>query len=638
MDVNQKLDQARDKYRTAEEDLRSSYDKNTKDLKETFDNKINKQSANYANQKTKLEEQNLINNEMYSDKTKKTIADRQVAFRNDIKKNSEKFDIDRNSMKNDFSDKLSNLSSSYNKSTEENNRFHDQAAKTMGERYTKANQNYKQDFDTQVDSLNNKAKDSLVSQKENAHETKLAQDSENQANLESLRSSEQEQKFKEVSRLRNENESLRTNFGRDRESMRELQDGRIADLIKLKSKESGEGQKNISNLEQSIRQKSIVNEEKVKQGHQNESKELEKKFNDDIRNVQLLANQKIKGGAEVLGLKEENKQITSAFENRLQEARSESQKDRENENEKEKGIDSSYREKFKSVKLANAENIDRHENELNIQHKKNFQDLKEKNVSVIDRYKSEIGKDKIENENKLGKADQKSKGLLQNQRVEFGNYINTFNNNKMEELSSIKSEFNKDKSSFIEKTRKDISEDKISMKDEFNHQIALKDDIYEKKLTEMEKQTNKIIDNYEKRIGQIARKAENEVEILKTKEDERKLKETSAIKIAFESQETQHQTDLTNIRNKYEGMIGRDRAVNEIQVNRIVQKYEDQLNRERAVGQKDLSLKVTESDAKFERLFKASEMEKNTIRNQYEQRIENMKVASMGAQGNTKKV
>ena len=138
-DYSQKLDQARDKYRMAEEDLRSSYDKSTKDTKETFDNKVSKQAHNYDTQKTKLEEQNLVNNELYSDKTKQAISERQVAFRNDIKKNSEKFDLDRNVMKSDFSDKLSNLSDSYNKSTEENNRFHDQAEKTMGERYSKAN-------------------------------------------------------------------------------------------------------------------------------------------------------------------------------------------------------------------------------------------------------------------------------------------------------------------------------------------------------------------------------------------------------------------------------------------------------------------------------------------------------------------
>ena len=49
-------------------------------------------------------------------------------------------------MKNNFSDKLSNISEAYKKSTEENNRFHDQAEKTREERYSQSNKNYKEQF------------------------------------------------------------------------------------------------------------------------------------------------------------------------------------------------------------------------------------------------------------------------------------------------------------------------------------------------------------------------------------------------------------------------------------------------------------------------------------------------------------
>jgi hypothetical protein len=508
----------------------------------------------------------------------------------------------------------------------------------MGERYSKANQNYKGDFDKQVERLDSRAKDSFAVQKEDAHKERQIQDKDNQANLESLRASGDDQKFKEVSRLRNDNESLRTNFGRERDSMKEQQDARIGDILKLKSKESEDGQKNFTNLQQNIREKSLAEEERVKINHQNESKGLEKKFNEDLRNMQHVTNQKIKGGTEVSSLKDENKQIISSYENRLQATRADAQQDRDADLEKGKEIDSNYRDKLKSIKLSNSEDIDRHDAELNGQHKQNFQEVKDKNNALIDRYKLEAGSSRVENENKLGKADLKSKGQLKNQRVEFGKYINTVNNKKMEEISSIKTEFNKDKSNFIEKSKRDFSDEKMIMKDEFNHQVTLKDDMYERKLAEMEKQTNKIIENYENRIGQIARKAENEVETIKSTEEERKAKESQAIKISFDSQERQHQMELGNIRDKYEHMIGKDRVLNEQQTNRIVQKYEDQLGRERTDSQKEIAMKLSESQAQFERLFRASELEKETLRNQYEQRMENMKLASLSAQGNTKKV
>jgi hypothetical protein len=620
----------------AQEDLRSSYDKNTEDMKGTFENKTNKMSKNYSNQKSKLEEDNQVSNQTYSDKTKEIIANRQERFKNELKKNSDRFDQDRNEMKTDFSEKLSNLSTSYKKSTEENDRFHNQAQKTMGERYTKANKNYKQDFDKKIDDLVAKSKNDFVDNKLESHKSLVEQDKANQENLQNLRSSNQEQKFREINRLRNDNENLRTSFSQERDSMNEQQAARIDDVLKLKNIESEEGQKNFSNLQQEIREKNLHDEEKTKNAHLEESKILEKRYNDDLRNIQHMANQKIQGGNEVNTLKDENKQLVAGFENRLQAAHDESQKLQSMSTEKEKKIDDVYREQLKNLKISNGEELQKKESDLTVQHKGTLQTLKERNDDVIDRYKTEVARTKYDGEDRLGKANSKSKKELDQQRVSFGKFINNVNEKKMEEVNSIKNDFLKNKTNFIEKSKKDMSEEKLQMKEGFNHQIGVKEELFERKLSEMEKQTNKIIENYEARMNQLARKTEKDVEMMKSTDEARRIKEEQARKIAFESQEQNHQMEVGNLRNKYETMIGKDRAISELQTNQIVQKYEDQLERERSEHQKDLSLRLSESQSQFERLFKSSELEKETLRNQYEQRMENMKNSAL-IQGNSKK-
>ena len=258
---------------------------------------------------------------------------------------------------------------------------------------------------------------------------------------------------------------------------------------------------------------------------------------------------------------------------------------------------------------------------------------------MIDRYKADATFARNDGEEKLGKENSKSTGRLKEQRIEFGKYINNVNDKKLEEISSIKSEYSKDKTDFIEKSKKETSDEKYMIKEDFNRQSTIKEDLYERKLGEMEKQTNKIIENYENRIGQIARKAEKEVETLKASDEERKAKESLALKISAENQSRAHQMEVSGLRAKYEGMIGRDRAMTEKQTTSIVQKYEDQIDRERSEHQKEMSLKLSESQAQFERLFKSSELEKETLRNQYEQRMENMKAAqAMNSNGNSKKV
>ena len=637
-DYSQKLTQVNDRHRKEQGDLRSSYDKRIDDMKETFGNKYTKQAKNYDAQNAKLSEQNEVNNQLFSDKTKQAIQERQETFREGIKKNSERFDADRNIIKTNFDDKLSNLSESYKKSSDENDRFHNQAEKTMGERYSKASEKSRNDFDKQINMLDSKSKISLADEKNHTHLEKVAQDKENITNIEELRSAGEEQKFREVGRLKNENESLRTSFGQERNSMQERQDARVADILKLKNTESEEGQKNFANLQDNIVKKNLAAEELVKSNHQAESKALTQKFDDDVRNIQHFADKKIRNSSEVSSLKDSNKHLAMSSENRIHALQNNIKEIRDTNTAKENEVNSTYRDKLKSLKESNVEEFDRHEAQTNNKQKEQLEAVKEKNNSLINRYKTEVGTTKSDGEEKLGKANQLSKDELQKQRVEFGKYINTVNNNKLEEISLVKNESNKDKTTIVEKLKHDLSNEKMSMREEFLHQNNFKDDMYEKKMAEMEKQTNKIIDNYENKVMQIARKAENEVENLKSTNELHRLKEGQAIKDQFDSQEAKHQAELGNMRDKYENMIGKDRYLNEQQANHIVQKYEDMLEHERAAEQKEISVRVGESEAKFQRLFKSSELEKESIRNQYEQRIENMRLANLKVDGNSKKV
>ena len=67
------------------------------------------------------------------------------------------------------------------------------------------------------------------------------------------------------------------------------------------------------------------------------------------------------------------------------------------------------------------------------------------------------------------------------------------------------------------------------------------------------------------------------------------------------------------------------------------QKYEDQIGKERSGHQKELSMRLNEAQTQFDRLYQSSEQERENLRTQYEQRMENMKLAAL-AQENSKKV
>ena len=419
--------------------------------------------------------------------------------------------------------------------------------------------------------------------------------------------------------------------------MREQQDNRIADILKAKNAESIDNQNNFTNLQENLVKKNLADDERVKLNHQNESKALEKNFNEDIKNIQHLSDRKAKVENAVASLKDENKHIITSSDNRIKGLLADVKKERENSIQKENTINANNQEKLKELKFSLAEQADANEAILTSQHKDKLQDIKEKNNALISRYKTEVGTTKSEGEEKLSNANQISKTQFEKQRVEFGKFINMVNEKKMEEISSIKSEEEKDKTMIAEKFKRDLNSERMSLKADFSNKSNIKDDMYEKKLSEIEKHTNKIIDDYENKMFQVSHKAQSDMDNLKKTNEINRMKENQSIQNEVDAMEAQHQADINNMRDKYENMLNKVHAVNDQQTNRIFHKFEDQINQERAASQRELSAKLGESESKFDRFYKSSELEKESMRAQFEQRIENMRQANLKSDGNTKK-
>jgi hypothetical protein len=636
-DQSQKIDQARSRYREAQEDLKASYDKDLANVKATADNKIKKQAQTYGLHKTSLEEQNSINNEIYSNKAREAIERSQNDFKNRIGESTSKFEAEKKGIKNNFNEKLTNLSESYKKSMAESGRFEDQVRKSLEDRYSKANTNYRDDFTAKFKDLDEKSKSQVEKAKASDRMERQAEKQRHTNEVEDLRVSNTEQKFKEVSRLKDDNENLRTTLTRENTLLKDSHSERVSDLLRLKDQENTNGQEVFKDLQKDIRNKNVSTQEKQNKAHREESINLEKKFNEDIRNIQNVANQKIKGGTITDSLNDELAQTKISYEGRLKLAHNELALNNKINSEKEAKNDDSYKTKIKDLKNTQTENLAKNEADSRETFNKTIQTIKERNDGLIDRYKTDFQAARKDGEERLGEAGRRSKDRISEQRVEFGKVVNTMNDKNMESISALKDDYSKDKTQYIERAKKGHSDEKLAIKSEFQRQNALRETLYEQKLAEVEKQTGKIIENYENRISQIVRKAENEVEVIKSKEQERNQKETQSNKIAIDMLRKENTSNVAQLRDKYEGELLRDRTLADLQINQLMQRYDDQITRERMDHQKELSLRLNESRSQFERLAKSVEMEKETLRNQYEQRIENMRIASL-VKENSKKV
>ena len=316
-DYTQKLDSARNRYRDAQTELKESYDKTIEETKNNFDQKLKKQQQSYNGQRLQLQEQNAIESDRYSEVTKKTINENQEKFINDVKNIKANTAEERMRDRQMASEKLSNLSSSYDRSTKENQRLHDQAKKSMEERYGKNIKKMDSEFNQQVNSLDSRSTNQNEKIRLDARRDREKLESGHQKELIDIRSADAEDKNRVLNRLREDNESQKAGFESDLKNIQTQQNSRIKEMAQAKIDESDRSQELFSNLQESIKKKNSAEQAKMQKEHGVESKALEKKFNDDIRNIQVLSDQKVKGSDLIGQSKKEKERLTEGFENRL---------------------------------------------------------------------------------------------------------------------------------------------------------------------------------------------------------------------------------------------------------------------------------------------------------------------------------
>ncbi len=620
-DYSQGLSSTKARYRDAQNELKESYEKNTDDLKKNYEGKLEKQRASYDLHKTELSEQNAINEQRYNDITKKAVTDSQKEYLEDLKESRSTLEQDRARDRQSASEKLSHLRNEYERSTLENSRLHDVAMKNMKERYDKNLNNMEKGFNSQVKSVDERSKDQFDRNRLDSRKSieQLARKKDSEIN--ELRASGVEDRSKMLGRLKEDNEAQRASFESDLKNLQAQQGSRVKDLMSSKVEESERNQEVFSNLQEQIKKRNAYDQEKIQIEHIKENKNREKKYNDDLRNVQRLADQKIIGGSGGNGLKSSFDNTVKNYEERLFKLKDELSSQSENNVAKENKIDLEYREKIKDLKGNYVQKLERQDMKANKEFGESLENIKKTNDSNLEVIRKESEKSNIAKDELLYKSEKDSKKTIDAQRIEFGKVVNSLNEKNMETLSSLKDDFAKDKSSYIEKSKREHNSDLTALKIEYEKQLELKDMANGKKMEEFRRQAEKVIDSYENKISQIERKTNKEIESLKANSEERNIKEEQAREIEFKAIAESHKNELEQLRNRYESMIYRDRSETEKMVNKIVQKYEDQLGRERIESQKDKNLKLAEAEANLQRLFKATELEKSTLRQQYEDRL-----------------
>jgi hypothetical protein len=635
-DYSQQASKIKERYQDAAKDLRASFEKENDNVKETSEAKIKKQAAGYERDKLKMEEQARVNNAMYSDKTREAIERRQADYRDRMNTTTNKFDQEKNDMRQKYLDKLNDVTSTYQTSATESGRLHDLYMKFMNERFQKTTGELQDDYNTKIDKFSTNAQGAIRNEKTIDHEKRQDLASDYKSDLDNLRSKAAEKNFKEVTRLTDDNEKLRTNFTKTTDEANEQKEARINDILKLKKVESKDNQEHFKELRDKISEKEQNDQETTRTARVKDSKDFEQKYNEELKNIKKLANQKISSNGEAEGLKADNKRMRTVYENRIQNLGKNIQDDAQRMNEKENQNIVDTREKISNIKTKYNEEREVSDRERDYVQHKEMQKLTGKNTEDMDRLRDQSRVENVTFANHLEKKTKESKDLLKDQRLEFSKVVNNITEKNSENISTLKDSFAKDKTQIQVKNQIELSEEKRLMRDKLQQVLSERENLTQKKIDEIKKEADKMADNYEAKLEHISRENEKQMEMLRVTSAERTLKQEQSSSLALDLDKKERELENKNLRSHYERVIDKDRVISEQQKGRIMQAYEDQIDRERVAHQKEMSLRTNEAQMQMERIMKGAEVDKDNIRAQYEDKIENMKLATL-QQVNSKK-
>jgi hypothetical protein len=273
-------------------------------------------------------------------------------------------------------------------------------------------------------------------------------------------------------------------------------------------------------------------------------------------------------------------------------------------------------------------------------------DLDRKDSEMRDLRKEVIGglKERLDNyqevtASKLKKADsdreqlevtsrQKLTNNLSRQRVEFGRTVNQINDANKQAISEIQDEVAKEQTQFYQKTKRDVHNQIEDLKVDMKTVHAKKSESLTKQILQKEQENNRITDKYEAKISMLKAKSAKEMEQLKVFESERRAEDRRSTQRAMAKKQREFNKTLQNVRSDYEGRLGSAKANADLHVSKLTERYEDELIRQRTDANKELQRTVSMMKADYNRLVDKNVLEKETLTNQYELKMDKLREAN----------
>ena len=631
-DYRTKLALTRSRYNEAAQELKDNYKDQVDRQKKIHEDRQKSQRENYINQRENMEELSEGRFRKYDKQLKKALKERTERYNKSLVEERRDHENRRKKIMGDYKQRLSSISKSFETANTEKDKIHNMYKDTMIERYEVGLADREKAFNERIGKLQqinaektnqfrdmtNREKQNMLTEHNNQKKelTQAANLSRNRAN--SLHQLDMERLLEGAKQTEN---TIRNNFLNSMHALKVT-----------KNAENENQRKTFETLTDRIQEKNRQEFHRLSLANKADKRQLERRFAQDRSELERQTNSLLN---EDIATKVKVKSSRKALE-------------REHENQL-ANIKDAVDERTRNNKILNERIVQDNINALKDLESKNKSVIQRKDAEMRDIRQREIGglKEQMENTNDLNtrryrNLEKYSEGArvmarknlnsrLGNQRREFSRSINQINQANQDVISEMRNEMAKEQSNFIEKTKEDTFNEMSDLKTEYEQKLEKTESSLKGQLADAKKETLNTANRYQNMIDALKKKSAKEMSVLKKFENQRRIEDRKAARRELNIQQREFQKSMNALRREYDRRLENTKAQSDIHIAKLTERYENMINQERAEFHTERQQIVSNNTANYNRLVDESKIEKDNLINQYEFKIEKLRLANLKA-------
>lgn len=609
--------------------LRSTYSREMQGLQERMEAK----DRHFAN---RIVPEPVDPTEKFNQQLSTEVEKKKDAYRASMQTLQDEHNDTLNRVKTDYATTLGEVRSSYNRSNYDEQRRNEAIRAAEKENYENRSVRNETEYQNNIERMNERTGAAIAQTKEDFRaKTRGLQDEHLNTKNQLVTEANIKRNLANTAHQK-ELDSMRDVHQADQSQRQEHYRKNVESILGTKNNEIETLKGNFENNANEMTKRNIANQQKVSQDFTRTIQELNARHAQESHNTRREFAEKMEGGTEIDRVKQDARKDVDSMQNKvnhtsnkMEELNLAHQRDRER-------INNQHLLDLRESKRVNEERMRDKDREVRRLQTEVLADTKKQNNDLISDYKSKLRIAEANNE-EMSVSDRNERNRrLQEQRVEFGRTINQMTERKQEVVNQMQEQHAKDKTNYIENQRIAHQKEMHTLREELTLGFERQADSFRQQIQLKDQEISRLTASYDQRISNLQKKTRDEIETYRREETERRNEDMRIHRRDLEARDRTRMKEMMEMRASYEAKIGDTKNQSNLMMAQLTQRYEDQLAVQNQQHKAELNMKLRESEDNYRRLYDQSQMEKDALVQQYEMRLEKMRMANQVQQEKVK--